>query len=106
MNKFLIVFVSIIIGALVASFVWTMILDSHEKGHRNFEYVQCEQFWELAEMFIEYDYEAFDCELILEYGVLKFNPTGSEGIPNRETIPNKRYAYSNYVDDVKGEKHE
>jgi len=106
MNKILLVTISIMIGALGVSFFWTMILDSHEKGHRNFEYVQCEQFWELAERYIESDYEAFDCELILEYGVLKFNPTGTEGIPTRETIPNKRYAYSGYVDDVIGRESE
>ncbi len=108
MNKFLLVLMPIVIGVIVSSFVWVMILHSHEMGHRNFEYVQCEQFWELAEKYVPGDYERFDCDLILEHGVLSFNPKeSSNNIANDvEVLANKEYAYQSYVDDVKGRKAE
>lgn len=108
MNKTLIVTISIIIGILGSSFFWMMILDQHENGHRNFEYVQCEQFWKLAEKYMKDDYEKFDCELILEHGVLEFKQSNSRsrGDDYFYPITDRRYAYQDYVDDAKGRKHD
>ena len=107
MNKTLIVTISIIIGIIGSSFIWMMIMHQHEMGHRNFEYIQCEQFWELAEKHVTHDYDKFDCELILEYGVLKFKSSNSrESGEELRPIVNRRYAYQDYVDDVKLGRHD
>lgn len=102
MNKTLIVSISIILGVIGSSFIWMMILHDHEMGHRNFEYVQCEQFWDLTEIYSKHDYNKFDCELILKHGVLEYKQSNSRssGDDSFNPIENKRYAYQDYVDDV------
>lgn len=92
MNRPVLIFVCIALGAIGSSFIWTIVLHEHEMGHRNFEYVQCEQFYELAEI-IGYEQD-FDCNWILKLGVLKFELQSNSSL-ERERI--KSYPYGEYA---------
>jgi len=105
MNKTLIIILSVVIGIIASSFFWMGILNDHEMGHRNFEYIQCEQFFTLAEKYVTYDYETIDCESILKYGVLEFK-IGEFNEDSLDRKWKKDYAYQDYVNDIKGGKSE
>lgn len=85
----------IFLGVLASSFICGIIIHQHEIGHRNFEYVQCKQFWELAINTNRTQESLFDCDLILEEGVLEFTLVTSDNSFNRDMEIN--YAYQEYV---------
>ncbi len=97
MNEILKIICWIVLGVLLSSFVWGIIIRHQEIGHRNFEYIQCNQFWNLAIITNKTDKPLFNCDLILEEGVLEFDLKSSENV-----YPIKvNYAYQNYVDEIK-----
>ena len=99
-----IVIITAILSILLSSLFFGTMLNGLDKSHRNFEYLQCEQFWDLAERYVKTDYTKFDCKLILEYGVVEFDITGRQAnwdAKDREDIfNNKNYAYQDEVNDV------
>ena len=94
MSKFWLVTVCLLMGIVGCSLFWMMVLHEHEMSHRNFEYAQCEQFWELVEIHVERDYDRFDCNLILEHGVINFKIGGGSSLERNQ---NKAYAYEKEV---------
>ena len=100
MNEILKIICWIVLGILASSFVFAIIIKQHEQGHRNFEYIQCKQFQELAINTNKTYGSFFDCDFILKEGVLKFKLNYNNNNFERELIK-KTYAYQDYVDEYK-----
>ena len=102
--------ITAILSLLLSSLFFMTMMDGLDKSHRNFEYLQCEQFWGLAEIYIKTNYTKFDCELILEHGVVEYNFGTNKAnwdAEDREDIFNTRkYAYQDEVNDAKRGKSE
>lgn len=96
--------ITAILSIILTSFIFSFALEGLDKSHRNFEYLQCEQFWDLAEQYVKTDYTRFDCNLILEYGVVEFKFLGNgvdwEAEGEEEIFNNRFYAYQDEVNNV------
>ncbi len=88
-----------IITFLLCLTSFLIILDEHEKSHRNFEYIQCELFSQLAEKHNET--LDFNCQDIIDYGVLSLNlmPLNKNTQIDRDYI--KTYAYHDEVEELR-----
>ncbi len=91
-----VILITAIISILFTSLVFGVFIHDLDQGHRNFEYIQCKQFYELANKTLG-DHQEFDCELLLTEGVMGFNLFAKTSIPERGY--GHRYAYQDQVEE-------